>query len=65
MSRLTLLSLQLLVAVVAVALWQFWRTDREIHVPAEDIAAFERAHAPLAHDAAGAAPEPVAAAGAS
>jgi cytochrome o ubiquinol oxidase subunit I len=48
-----------LVGAVAVALVQSWRTDREIRVPAEDVAAFERAHAPLVHDAPSAAREAV------
>jgi len=52
-----------LIGAVAVALWQAWKTDREMHVPAEDVAAFERTHAPLVHDAPGAALEPVAAGG--
>jgi cytochrome o ubiquinol oxidase subunit I len=38
-----------LVGAVAVGLWQSWRTDREVRVPAEAVAAFERAHAPLVH----------------
>jgi cytochrome o ubiquinol oxidase subunit I len=40
-----------LVGAVAVALVQSWRTDREVRVPAEEVAASERAHAPLVHDA--------------
>jgi cytochrome o ubiquinol oxidase subunit I len=39
-----------LVGAVAVALVQSWRTDREIRVPAEEVAAFERAHALLVPD---------------
>jgi cytochrome o ubiquinol oxidase subunit 1 len=39
-----------LVGAVAVALVQSWRTDREILVPAEEVARFERAHAPPGHD---------------
>jgi cytochrome o ubiquinol oxidase subunit 1 len=54
-----------LIGAVAAALWQFWKTDREIHVPAEAVAAFERTHAPLVHDAPAAQPEPVTAGGAS
>jgi cytochrome o ubiquinol oxidase subunit I len=34
-----------LIGAVVVALAQSWRTDREIRVPAEEVAAFERAHA--------------------
>jgi cytochrome o ubiquinol oxidase subunit 1 len=40
-----------LIGVVVVALAQAWRTDREVRVPAEQVAAFERAHAPVVHDA--------------
>jgi cytochrome o ubiquinol oxidase subunit I len=40
-----------LVGAVAVALVQSWRTDREERVPAEKVAAFERAHALLVPDA--------------
>jgi cytochrome o ubiquinol oxidase subunit I len=40
-----------LVGAVAVALWESWKTDLEIRVPAQEVAAFERAHAPLVHDA--------------
>jgi cytochrome o ubiquinol oxidase subunit 1 len=40
-----------LVGAAAVALWQSWRTDREVRVPAEEVGAFERAHVPLVHDA--------------
>jgi len=40
-----------LAGAVAVALVQYWRTDREIRVPAEEVAAFARAHAPPGHDA--------------
>ena len=39
-----------LVGAVAVALVQSWRTDREILVPAEEVAQFERAHTPAGHD---------------
>jgi cytochrome o ubiquinol oxidase subunit 1 len=52
-----------LIGAVAVALWQAWKADREIHVPAEDVAAFECTHASLVHDAPGAALEAVAAGG--
>jgi len=40
-----------LVGAVAVALRESWKTDLEIRVPAQEVAAFERAHAPLGHDA--------------
>jgi len=40
-----------LVGAVAVALWESWKTDLDIRVPAQEVAAFERAHAPLVHDA--------------
>jgi cytochrome o ubiquinol oxidase subunit I len=40
-----------LLGAVAVALVQYWKTDREVRVPAEEVEAFERAHAPLVHDA--------------
>src|SRR4029077_3766419 len=40
-----------LVGAVAVALREFWKTDLEIRVPSQEVAAFERAHAPLAHEA--------------
>jgi len=40
-----------LVGAVAVALWESWKTDLEVRVPSQEIAAFERAHAPLVHDA--------------
>ena len=33
-----------LIGAVAVALREFWKTDREDLVPAEQVAAFERAH---------------------
>jgi hypothetical protein len=33
-----------LLGAVAVALREFWKTDREDFVPAEQVAAFERAH---------------------
>jgi cytochrome o ubiquinol oxidase subunit 1 len=36
-----------LVGAAAVALLEFWKTDLEIRVPAEQIAAFERSHATL------------------
>ena len=52
-----------LIGAVAVALVHSWRTDREIQVSAEDVAAFERAHAPPLHDAPGAELEPVTAGG--
>ena len=38
-----------LIGAVVVALVQSWRTDREIRVPAEEIAAFERAHGTPEH----------------
>ena len=40
-----------LVGAVAVALRESWKTDLDIRVPAQEVAAFERAHAPLVHDA--------------
>jgi cytochrome o ubiquinol oxidase subunit I len=43
-----------LVGAVAVALRESWKTDLEIRVPAQEVAAFARAHAPLVHDAPGA-----------
>jgi cytochrome o ubiquinol oxidase subunit I len=52
-----------LVGAVAVALVQSWRTDREVRVPAEKVAAFEHAHAPLMHDAPSAEREAVVAGG--
>jgi cytochrome o ubiquinol oxidase subunit I len=42
-----------LVGAVAVALRESWKTDLEIRVPAQEVAAFERAHAPFVHDAPG------------
>jgi cytochrome o ubiquinol oxidase subunit 1 len=42
-----------LIGAVAVALRESWKTDLEIRVPAQEVAAFERAHAPLFHDAPG------------
>jgi cytochrome o ubiquinol oxidase subunit I len=39
---------------VAVALRESWKTDLEIRVPAREVAAFARAHAPLVHNAPGA-----------
>jgi cytochrome o ubiquinol oxidase subunit 1 len=52
-----------LAGAVAVALVQSWRTDREVRVPAEEVAVFERAHAPLVHDAPSAELETVVAGG--
>jgi cytochrome o ubiquinol oxidase subunit 1 len=52
-----------LLGAVAVALVQSWRTDREVRVPAEEIAEFERAHAQLVHDAPSAELETVASGG--
>jgi cytochrome o ubiquinol oxidase subunit 1 len=52
-----------LVGAVAVALVQYWRTDRELRVPAEEVAAFERAHAPLVHETSSAEREAVVAGG--
>jgi cytochrome o ubiquinol oxidase subunit 1 len=43
-----------LVGAVVVALVQYWRTDRDIRVPAEEVAAFERAHAVPVHATPGA-----------
>jgi cytochrome o ubiquinol oxidase subunit I len=40
-----------LVGAVAVALRESWKTDLEIRVPAQEVATYERAHAPLVHDA--------------
>jgi cytochrome o ubiquinol oxidase subunit I len=40
-----------LVGAVAVALRESWKTDLQIQVPAQELAAFEHAHAPLGHDA--------------
>jgi cytochrome o ubiquinol oxidase subunit 1 len=40
-----------LVGAVVAALVEAWRTDREVRVPAEEVAAFERAHAPFVPDA--------------
>jgi cytochrome o ubiquinol oxidase subunit I len=40
-----------LVGAVAVALRESWKTDLEIRVPSQEVAAFERARAPLVHDA--------------
>ena len=45
--RIYWLALVGLVGALAVVLWQYWRTDRERRVPAEEVAAFEHAHGAL------------------
>ncbi len=39
-----------LIGAIAVALRESWKTDREELVPAQQVAAFERAHRPFEHD---------------